>query len=640
MTPPGLPPSRPAEPKPIDPVIRWTFTAKADLSHAVTARESPRCFVIDRERHLYALAHGGGCAEPQHLPGVPVSLGCSADGRHAAVLCEGGPVAVFDDRLALRAVRQTETLAVSVGVDNFGDRFALSFESGKGMIVDRLDRQIAGFDVKCPLHQLRFVPDRPAVLGLSNRGQLIALDMTGGSHWTCSFECGVGGFDCSHDGEWIVVASLNRGLTRVNADGVVAGTYNLDRTVTSVAVSWDGHWFLAGTTEGSVLLLDRFGKAHWTRETGEPIVGVGLDALARQATFATAGGHVAMVDLYPTQSTRATRLVSVPAREAPTAAEAEPPRLWSAEVGLPAPRGRVLTVAERGRCVTFVGGDGGVRCFDVGGHRIGRDWYLEPGDRLLVDPRGQGLWAVGTQEARHVDLGDGSLSQISLTEMDYRPAAIGPEGKTLSTAEGPATAAGFSRAGMRQWHHRMPAGVASLAVDATGRTLVADTCGAWWILSPSGDVLHQADAPFPQAVLTAALKDRFFLLSPDGRVRVITGDGQTEDREQLAFAPAWTVAAGPVLFVIGRSGLAVLDSDGRVVGRHAALEPASDVFYHPAAGAGVVRAEGDGLAGKTLDGQWGWSWRAGEPVQAVGCCRAGDVVTCSCDQHIHTFIPI
>lgn len=256
------------------PALQWSFDAGAALLGMDLARESGDAVLTGADGQLHLLGDDGA-------PLVPPRAMAGAGHVDWSDAADGGVVRVGDSRIGWvnRSLKVEWTLAFhttvsAIATAPFGNVVAVSLEDQSTHIFDTRQQSVAEFTTARPLRHLHFVSTRPRLIGSADSGVLCSHSLNGEEQWVERNWTNIGGLAVSGNGRAILLAAFNHGIQCFNTRGVSQGFYDLDGTVSHVAISYIGTIIAASTVEGQLFLLDVDGKILWQATCPDTVAGL------------------------------------------------------------------------------------------------------------------------------------------------------------------------------------------------------------------------------------------------------------------------------------------------------------------------------------------------------------------------------
>lgn len=269
--------------KGLGPKLKWRVGTDGALTALSYARESGDLFLTDESGTISRIDRHGQIAAINRVPDSIFDLVWSDDGRFgAAIAGEETLVRVDRDLKILHSVQLPE-VALAIAIAPFGHHTAVSLSDGRNIFYNERKRRIAQFETIRPISFLQFCPSEPIVFGAAEHGMICCYNLAGAQIWQEKNWSNVGGLEITGDGDLVYLASFGHGIEAFDGDGASVGSYVLDGTVNSIAVSYEPQRLIAGTVEGNLIWLDADGELLWSTKIEDKIVDLICDPLGEWA---------------------------------------------------------------------------------------------------------------------------------------------------------------------------------------------------------------------------------------------------------------------------------------------------------------------------------------------------------------------
>jgi hypothetical protein len=193
----------------------------------------------------------------------------SAAGRFGAAALEDGRLLCFDERLKICWKANFTGRIVGLAVSPFGSHLAVSTEGCRTHIVTSDKREIGKFETPQALQHLKFLDDRPALIGAAEFGHLCCHQLNGSEDWNVRIMNNVGDMFTTGDGKRILLAAFNHGIQVLDEFGQQQGAYMLDGVPARVAASSNNRRVAAMTLENRLYWLNVDGNVIWVADLSQ-----------------------------------------------------------------------------------------------------------------------------------------------------------------------------------------------------------------------------------------------------------------------------------------------------------------------------------------------------------------------------------
>ena len=281
------------------PTLQWSFQSGSPLLAMSLGRETQDIALTGTAGQLHLLdGEGTRLEQPRDLPGVT-----RVDWSDAA---DGGLVQLAEDKAGWlnRSLNVEWTLDFHTTISclasaPFGNVVAVGLEDQTTLIFDAQQQLMGEITTIRPLRHLHFVSARPRLIGAADSGVLCSHTLQGNEQWAERNWTNIGGLTVSGNGRTILLAAYNHGVQRFNMRGVAQGFYDLDSTVSHVAISYIGTIIAVATVEKDFLLLDVDGKILWQAPCPDTVTGLACGPFGERVLIGFASGEVQQLSWPP-----------------------------------------------------------------------------------------------------------------------------------------------------------------------------------------------------------------------------------------------------------------------------------------------------------------------------------------------------
>lgn len=267
----------------LGPQLKWHCGTDGRLTSLTCARETGDIFFSDEAGTLARVDRRGQITALTRLHQPVFSLQWSDDGSQGAVIAGDDQVLRLNRDLQVTHKLSLPDVCMAVAVSPFGHQLAISLAGGDNMIYNERNRRIARFETMRPLSFLRFCVTEQLLFGAAEHGMLCCHNLNGAEVWREKNWSNVGKMTISGDGEYVYLASFAHGVQALDGDGASIGSYVLEGTINRVDASFEPHRLVVATVERDLYWLDADGELLWGTRTPDDIVDVLCDPLGEWA---------------------------------------------------------------------------------------------------------------------------------------------------------------------------------------------------------------------------------------------------------------------------------------------------------------------------------------------------------------------
>jgi hypothetical protein len=630
---------RPAGPGRLRPEVAWTVVTDAPLKGLALAREPGVLLAWDASDHLLLIDGQGTRRAEARAPAPIVAADIADDGSLVAILTEGPHLLLLDAALAPLVDRPAPSGSLGVAIDPHGRYLALGSQLNRTHVFTRHARPAGEFAFLHPLSHLRFVADRPRLIGASALGSITAIDLSpGGAPGTLTFEetwraqmpSKIGDLGITGDGGIILASCFIHGIQRFDSRGRNEGAYHLGGTATHAQPDFAGRTIAVATAEGDLGILNAAGNLRWKTSLGRGPVALVCDALGRFLVHGSSAGEITRVDLEAKAGATADARPAAarPARSAGSGGGRIVQPAWTAPVALSDEQAEtaVLAVLDSPPRIGLMTNRGTLQIFTDAGADLGSSPVLSGVGRILRTAPGWIAAATDRQlllyDARKNECDRLDVSLAELTHLAIRPDTYG-----LALVQERDRLARLSVAGRTVWKRELRQPVEDLAIGPDGLTAVSTEDGQLLIFDPAGEPAgsfrHATREPL--ALVAAPSGPAWITLSRSGQVlRGHDRDGLVLWETPVPFEGWQLHRAGPVVIAEAADGrVLACDPSGRILAQ--TRNPAAPGLFHegPNGEPRRLARQGEHLICQDLGERVRWRAMAKDAIGPLAAARAG-----------------
>lgn len=279
------------------PSPRWSLSLAARPRSFSLARESHLLLTWDDHNWLSLLNRKGEVQGKVRAAGAVTGASAADDGSAFAAVGSRGEVWLLSPDLRPRWEHTLPHPAVSVALDPFGRRVAVSDARGNLYLFDRQGNITSQAQTPRALHHLAFVPEADCLVGAADFGLVTAFDATGRSLWQDRLVAHMGSLTVDGPGDRVVLACFTEGLHLFDRTGKARGTTPLPEPCRLVVSSYDGQRLVANGLEQKLYVLGRTGGPQAAVLLDGPAVALAIGPLGREVMVGFADGRVVALDV-------------------------------------------------------------------------------------------------------------------------------------------------------------------------------------------------------------------------------------------------------------------------------------------------------------------------------------------------------
>lgn len=278
------------------PRVAWVFATEAELVAVTTARESGDFFAADQLGGLYRLNRGGRVEALSHgMKGV--RLLCWDDkGEVGAAICSESELCLLDAQMNLAWSTESPCGILGVAIDAHGHNCIIGLDNCDNVILSVDRKKLTQFQTPRPLTHLHFCVGKPRLYGAADHGLLWAGRFDGEELWSEKLWTNIGDMSVTESGKRIFVAAFAHGIQYYDRHGNALGSFVVDGTPAKVSASFFGERLVVATMERHLYWMDADGALHWAAEVPEDVVNVICDPLGEWLVVGFASGRIMKLD--------------------------------------------------------------------------------------------------------------------------------------------------------------------------------------------------------------------------------------------------------------------------------------------------------------------------------------------------------
>lgn len=278
------------------PQVSWAFATDASLAHMEFARESGEVLAADSSGGIYLLDRNGQIVSVTRGQTPIRGIAWSDNGSGGVALIGNSRLHWFSRQLEFRSQYDLDETALSVSIDSHGEYVAVSLSTGMNYVFDGPRKPIMKFNSQRPFVRLCFVTENPGLIGVADYGLLSSRTFAGGIRWEEKLWSNAGDIAISGTGDMILIACFSHGIVRYDADGNQSGSYQVEGTPSRVSCSYLPYRIAVATIERSVYWMNADGKMLWAAEAPEDITRIACDPLGKGLVVGFESGRIVKLD--------------------------------------------------------------------------------------------------------------------------------------------------------------------------------------------------------------------------------------------------------------------------------------------------------------------------------------------------------
>lgn len=272
------------------------FATEAELVAITTARESGDFFAVDRLGGLYRLNRAGRVEGVSHGMKSARLLAWDDKGEVGAVVCGEAELCLIDAQMNLAWSTESPCQILAMDIDPHGHNCIICLDNADNVVLSVDRKKLTQFETARPLSFLEFCVGKPRLTGAADHGLLCTYDFDGNEIWSEKQWSNVGDMSVTEAGKRMFIAAFNHGVQYFDRHGNALGSFVVEGTPAKVSASFFGERLVVATMERHLYWMDADGALLWAAETPDDVTGVICDPLGEWLVVGFASGRVMKLD--------------------------------------------------------------------------------------------------------------------------------------------------------------------------------------------------------------------------------------------------------------------------------------------------------------------------------------------------------
>ena len=278
------------------PRIAWAFNTDAELSSLSMARETGDLFAVDSFGGLYRLNQLGRIQTLSRGLKNARLLRWSDSGNVGVAVCGTHEFCALDERMQVVWSSESPTVVLTAAIDPYGHNIALGLNSGENVLLSIDRRKLQQFKSAQPLKFLDFCVDKQRLCGAAEYGHLCVHRFDGTEVWSEKIWSTVGDLSITEGIRSIYLAGFAHGVQCFDHRGNTRTSFVVEGTPAKVSASYFGERLVVATVERHLYWLDADGALLWAAETPDDVVSLVCDPLGEWLVVGFASGRILRLD--------------------------------------------------------------------------------------------------------------------------------------------------------------------------------------------------------------------------------------------------------------------------------------------------------------------------------------------------------
>lgn len=281
------------------PQIEWSAALEGSLVALDTADETRWTYAADDSGGVAAFNARGQMQTVSRGFSKIRHLSWSAVGTEGVVCTAERQLHWLNSNLRPDWSRPLSARASGLAISPFADVAVVGLENHHNYVVQRDQTQLSEFNSVRPLSQIAFLAQRPEFIAASADGVICRFNLQGKMLWKLDLMCNVGDLAVSGDGNTILLATFQHGVTILDGRGGRQGSFLVSGAAHRVDTGFAGKLLLLSTMDHDVCLLDIEGDPRWDARTPHPLQAIRTWPLENGAVFGCQCGRIECVSWDP-----------------------------------------------------------------------------------------------------------------------------------------------------------------------------------------------------------------------------------------------------------------------------------------------------------------------------------------------------
>ena len=278
------------------PRVAWAFATEAELIAIDTAREAGDFFAVDQLGGLYRLNRSGRAEAVSH--GMKNARLIRWDDRAevGAVVCGESELCLIDSQMNLAWSTESPCQILTAAVDPWGHNCIICLDNADNVVLSVDRKKLNQFQTPRPLSFLEFCVGKPRLVGAADHGLLCTYGFEGNEIWSEKQWSNVGDMSVTEAGKRTFLAAYNHGVQYFDRHGNALGSFVVDGTPSKVSASYFAERLVVATMERHLYWLDADGALLWAAETPEDVADIICDPLGEWLVVGFVSGRILKLD--------------------------------------------------------------------------------------------------------------------------------------------------------------------------------------------------------------------------------------------------------------------------------------------------------------------------------------------------------
>jgi hypothetical protein len=274
------------------PDCAWSLATESPLVDMAFGVETGRTVAVDTGGSIYLIDRAGNLIASERFDDAPVAAACTDVLDGVIAVAAARTLYLLDSQLGReKQLDLPEEISV-VAVEPHGRYVAAALVDGSVHLFDWTGASFHTDSLKHQLIGLRFLHQRPALVGIAEHGFLIGLNWGGGTFFREQLPGAPGDLSISGDDQRILCACFSFGLGCYTQQGQPLGVYQLPGTVGRVSVSFSGNRIAAASVERDLFWIEETGNVLWQGPMPGEIIRLACDPDDASVVCGFSAGHI------------------------------------------------------------------------------------------------------------------------------------------------------------------------------------------------------------------------------------------------------------------------------------------------------------------------------------------------------------
>jgi hypothetical protein len=277
------------------PTLTWSASLEGQLAGVDLAWETRCVYAADDSGGVYAFDPSGRMFNLSRGFARIEQLAWSAVGTDGVICTADRQLTWLDERLQTVWSRKLNTPTTALAISPFATMALVCLANHRNTLLRADRKELATFDSVRPFAHVAFIPSRAGLIAASADGVVCRYNLDGRLLWKTDLLQNVGDLCVRGDGQQILLACYQHGVTILGGDGSRQGAFVVSGPAASVTCGFDGHKLLLTTLDREICRLTLEGEPLWAAQTPSDVLTIRSRGLEEGAVVGLRNGRLIML---------------------------------------------------------------------------------------------------------------------------------------------------------------------------------------------------------------------------------------------------------------------------------------------------------------------------------------------------------